>query len=567
MLGLKEVNAEPIPGYRLIERLGSGGFGEVWKCEVPGGLFKAIKFVFGDLNALDGDALRAEGELQSVHRVKSIRHPFLLSMDRVEAIDGELVIVMELADQNLYERFEQYRDAGKPGIPRNELLCYLREAAEVLDLMNRRHQLQHLDIKPHNLFLVSNHVKVGDFGLVSSLAGIKEGGDPVQVSAITPLYSSPELFLGRPSRFSDQYSLAIVYQELLTGRLPFQGKNGRQLLFQHTKEAPDLTSLPAMDRKTVARALAKEPDKRYTSCMEFVRSLIANGAYMSGVAKKAASAAKAASATMADQNLFDTVKPPEAPVAPPTPTDFRDKLSAVLTEIMTSLGASAPSEAAGPPTLATDDNLLRYKFRVGVPLAVARDRLDAFCAQSFGRLVREDDRGRGFTVPLPNKSQWSERQIALEVQVILDCVEMGAPTPIEVAAQVRALGCAPDQCMRLLQEMGLPLLDSLRANLLVNAEAPAQERLRWNQSLKVRPMYPNGTVGKAIPCRARDISLSGIGFYLPCALDAIEVLIELPNAVHAPVLAVPATVVRAGRRPDGKYEAGALFRLPVQRDA
>ena len=42
--------AEPIPGYKLIERIGGGGFGEVWKCEAPGGLHKAIKFVFGDLS-------------------------------------------------------------------------------------------------------------------------------------------------------------------------------------------------------------------------------------------------------------------------------------------------------------------------------------------------------------------------------------------------------------------------------------------------------------------------------------------------------------------------------------
>src|SRR5208282_5384410 len=96
---LREPNAEPIPGYRLISPLGSGGFGEVWKCEAPGGLFKAIKFVYGNLDNFEHQSSQANEELNAIQCIKDIRHPFLLSMDRVESIGGELMIVTELADK------------------------------------------------------------------------------------------------------------------------------------------------------------------------------------------------------------------------------------------------------------------------------------------------------------------------------------------------------------------------------------------------------------------------------------------------------------------------------------
>lgn len=265
-----ESQSEPIAGYRLLERLGSGGFGEVWKAEAPGGIFKAIKIIFGDLRNRETDAFRfAEQELKALKRVKQVRHPYLLTLDRYDIVEGRLMIVMELADCNLWDRFRVCRKQGLPGIPRDELLRYMSESAEVLDLFNDQHQLQHLDIKPQNLFLLYNHVKVADFGQVKDLQGMMAS----VTGGITPVYAAPETFDGFVSRFCDQYSLACVYQELLTGIRPFDGASMQQLLMQHLQMPPNLAPSPANDRPALMKALSKKPEDRFPSVMAMVDSI------------------------------------------------------------------------------------------------------------------------------------------------------------------------------------------------------------------------------------------------------------------------------------------------------
>jgi serine/threonine protein kinase len=255
-----------LPGYTLSRRLGAGGYGEVWLAHAPGGLTKAVKFIFGSYNDK-----RAEHELRALQKVKEVRHPFLLSLERIEVVDGRLVIVTELADASLKDRFDECVKQGLPGIPRAELLGYMRDAADALDFLSKGHSLQHLDVKPENLLMLAGHVKVADFGLVKDVGKSQAS----LVGGLTPLYSAPEVFQGAPSTFSDQYSLAVLYQEMLTGILPFSGATAAELTMQHLHEEPDLTPLPTSDRYLASRALAKEPTRRFASCMEFITALLA----------------------------------------------------------------------------------------------------------------------------------------------------------------------------------------------------------------------------------------------------------------------------------------------------
>ncbi len=252
-------------GYKLLERIGSGGFGEVWSAEAPGGIMKALKIVYGF-----HDEKRAQAELKALDRVKALRHPFLLNLERIEIYESQLVVVTELADKCMADLFNEYVLEGDMGIPRDLILRYTRDAGEALDYMSNSHKLQHLDIKPENLLMVSGHVKVADFGLIKDLQNASQS----LMQGMTPAYAAPELFDGRPGKHSDQYSLAIVYQEMLTGLRPFPGNTPAQLAAQHMHGKPDLRSLPQGDAGIIAKALAKDPALRFDSCREMAEELL-----------------------------------------------------------------------------------------------------------------------------------------------------------------------------------------------------------------------------------------------------------------------------------------------------
>ncbi len=383
---------EPIAGYTVTERIGAGGYGEVWRAEAPGGLVKAIKFVYGYLSDE-----RAARELKALNRIKQTRHPFLLSLERIEVVDGQLVIVTELADMSLKDRFQQCLDAGRQSIPRDELLNYMRDTADALDYLTEA-KLQHLDIKPENILLLGGRVKVADFGLVKDI----QERTCSMLGGMTPVYASPEVFDGRPSRHSDQYSLAILYQEMLTGVLPFPGATSAQLAAQHLHSRPRLEPLPEADRAVVARSLAKDPTQRFSCCREMVDCLLAGG-----LARQQSAAAPPDSSrdtTPVSTQVTEAGPIPSSPLRR-TPTPALD--SQHMTEALGALGSSpksnerpsrsswvrtapvAPVTVDLPPVELSEDALgLRPTLIVGVggTAAWTLRRLRARLQERFGSL-------------------------------------------------------------------------------------------------------------------------------------------------------------------------------------
>jgi hypothetical protein len=133
--------------------------------------------------------------------------------------------------------------------------------------------------------------------------------------------------------------------------------------------------------------------------------------------------------------------------------------------------------------------------------------------------------------------------------------------------QIKPLGCSRKHGAKLLKELGELLVEGIRACLQVTGERRTQDRLIWQQPLVVRSIDRDGHPGEAIQCRGKDISLFGIGFYLPHALPTTQVCVDLPTNSLPPTVTVAASIVRVQRCGDGWYEVGALFLQPTLSEA
>ena len=158
-----------------------------------------------------------------------------------------LILALELCERTLQDYLAERNQHGYPGLPDAELLELVRDAARGLDALNAQ-GIQHRDVKPKNLLLSGGGVKVGDFGLAKFLEQI----DATNTGMLSAAYAAPETFHGRTTAFSDQYSLAVSYLQLLTGRLPFNGSPA-EMMNGHLNYAPDLSRLPQEQRPIVAR--------------------------------------------------------------------------------------------------------------------------------------------------------------------------------------------------------------------------------------------------------------------------------------------------------------------------
>lgn len=308
------VGDEPVPGagYRLQQFLGRGGFGEVWKAAGPGGTDAALKIIH--LGGVEG-----RKEFRALQLVKRIRHPNLVPITAfwLKSSDGsvlddslvkrddllsvetqpgqlretmiappdlgrphaaELIIAMGLGDMNLFDLLQQSRDAGARGIPADELLHYMEGAAAAIDYLNRPvHDMgsgpvaiQHCDIKPHNIMVVGGAAQVCDFGLARAISTVRA----TTTVAGTVAYAAPEcLQAGKPSDSTDQYSLAVTYYELRTGRLPYKAETYAAVTAAILTGSLDFADVSPEEQAALRRATSMDPGARFPSATAMVQEL------------------------------------------------------------------------------------------------------------------------------------------------------------------------------------------------------------------------------------------------------------------------------------------------------
>jgi serine/threonine-protein kinase len=260
--------------FLLRDELGRGGMGVVVRAIQPSlNREVALKIRFRS-PALEQPDL-AERFLSEARAAARLRHPNIVIVHEVGEAEGAQYIVMELVQGRTLSAV-----LGNDGaLPPEQTLRIARQLASALDFAHRQGVI-HRDVKPSNIILGNDdHLTLTDFGI----ARLAEGSVHTSTGVIvgTPAYMAPEQAKAGPvSGATDQYALACVLFEALSGQPPFTGATSVDIMLRHVGQPPPRLSrlrpeLPATIDAVVARALAKDPSRRYPTCEAFVADVAA----------------------------------------------------------------------------------------------------------------------------------------------------------------------------------------------------------------------------------------------------------------------------------------------------
>jgi serine/threonine protein kinase len=260
--------------YRIVRELGRGGMATVYlahdECQDHD---VALKVLSAELAAGVGRGRF----LREIAIAARLDHPRILAVLDSGDVDGVLFYVMP------YMEGETLRARLAPGkaLALADALPIMRDVAAALAYAHSR-GVVHRDVKPDNIMLAGRHAYVADFGVAKAIrdaAGEAARVSSTGISLGTPAYMAPEQALADPDvdHRADLYALGVVAYETLTGRLPFAGREGREMLFAHVNDEPeDIANREPFHpdlADLVMTCLRKKPSERWQSADEVVRRL------------------------------------------------------------------------------------------------------------------------------------------------------------------------------------------------------------------------------------------------------------------------------------------------------
>ncbi len=260
--------------YRILEKLGQGGMGVVYKAEdMRLQRTVALKFLSGEFSA--GGA-ELERFLREARAASALNHPNVATIYAVEEAGDEMFIAMEYVDGvTLRHRI------ADGSLTADEVIGFAVQIAEALREAHAK-GIVHRDIKCDNIMVNSRgNVKVMDFGLakLKGIPGMTRSGE----TAGTIAFMAPEQLQGLPADTrSDMFSFGVVLYEMVTGRRPFRGEHEAAIMYSLLHENPPAPSslrpdLPPAIETVIRKSLEKDPARRYQTVDELLRDLRSTG--------------------------------------------------------------------------------------------------------------------------------------------------------------------------------------------------------------------------------------------------------------------------------------------------